>query len=115
MGAAIDRAVGDVLARGLPAGLARSAVGVELGQLLQSAVTAEIGEGATQTQVLDALQDACGDALAYAVVLELLLLLLLVASLDELQVLSGLPDTGLERGPGDLPAVPPWRSARRRR
>lgn len=59
-------------------------------------------------QVLDALQDACGDPLSYAVLLELLL----VASLDELQVLTGLPDSGLQRAPDVLP---PRRSARRRR
>ncbi len=111
MSAALERAVSDVLARGLPAGLARSAVGVELGQQLQSAITAEIADGATPDHVLDALQDACGDPLTYAVLLELLL----AASLDELQVIAGLPGSGLERGPAELPPAPSRRSAHRRR
>ena len=111
MTTATRRAVSDVLARGLPAGLSRSAVGVELGQHLQSAITADIADGATPEQLLDALQDACADPLSYAVVLELLL----VASLDELWVITGLPDTGLERGPAELAPAPPRRSKGRRR
>lgn len=70
-----------------------------------------MGEGNTPAQVLDALQDACGEPDVYATLLELLL----AARLDELQALTGLPDTGLQRGSDELPTPPPRRSARRRR
>lgn len=69
-----------------------------------------MGDGATPGEVLDTLQATCGDPLACAVLLELLL----AANLDELQVLAGLPDTELARGPAELPPVP-RRSTRRRR
>ena len=111
MSDAIERAVADVLARGLPGGLSRSRVGVELGQHLQSAITADMGDGMAPGEVLDALQRACADPLAYALVLELIL----VANLDELQVLAGLPDADLTRGPAELPPAPSRRSSRRRR
>jgi len=41
--------------------------------------------------------------------------LLLVASLDELWVITGLPDSGPERGPAELAPAPPRRSKGRRR
>lgn len=65
-----------------------SAVGVEVGQTLQASVTADIGEGAAPSDVIAALRDVCHqDPVVYARVLERLVL----ASLDELQVIAGYP------------------------
>lgn len=109
---ATRRAALDVLAHGLRGDLAHSAVGVELGQLLQSGITADVSDGATPGEVLEALRDACGqDAVAYARLLELIVL----AGLDELQVLAELPTSDLTPRPFDPPPAPPRRSARRRR
>jgi len=78
---------------------------------LQDVEHATQGDGMAPGEVLDALQRACADPLAYALVLELIL----VANLDELQVLAGLPDADLTRGPAELPPAPSRRSSRRRR
>lgn len=105
------RAVTDVIAHGLRGDLAQSAVGVELGQHLQSAITTDVGDGATPADIFTALREECGDdVLAYARLLELIVL----AGLDELQVIAGLAG-GLEPSSPAVPSAPPRRSPRRRR
>lgn len=80
------RAVRDVLSYGLRGDLARLVFGVELGGQLQSAITSDVSAGATPGEILEALRDACGrDPVAYARILELIV----VAGLDELQVIAG--------------------------
>lgn len=109
---ATRRAVADVLGHGLRGDLADSAVGVELEAQLQSGLTADVADGTTPGELLEALRDACGyDAVAYARLLELVVL----AGLDELQVLVGLPEMDLAQSSPDLPPAPPRRSPRRRR
>jgi len=72
MADATHRAVRDVLNHGLRGDLIASAVGVELGAQLQSAITSDTGDGATPTDILQALRDACDqDPVAYARLLEL--------------------------------------------
>lgn len=107
------RAVFDILAHGLRGDLVRSAVGAELGSQLQSATTADIGEGATPAEVLEAMREACGqDAVAYARLLELHVL----AALDELQLIAGISSGDeVARTLPDMPPAPSRRSARRRR
>lgn len=104
-------AVRDLLAHGLRGDLAHSQVGVDLGQHLRSALTADVGDGATAGDIVDALREECrDDVVAYVRLLELVV----VAGLDELQVLAGL--TGdLEPTTRDLPPAPPRRPTRRRR
>ncbi len=98
---ATHRAVRDVLNHGLHGDLIASAVGVELGAQLQSAITSDTGDGATPTRILQALRDACDqDPVAYARLLELIVL----ANLDELQVIAG-PPSGPERAMPD-PSTP---------
>ena len=109
---ATRRAVHDVLAHGLRGDFAQSAVGVELGSMLQSGLTADIGDGAEPGELLLALQEACGQqAVAYARVLELVVL----ASLDEVQVIAGFDGGDLAGTDVELPPAPPRRSPRRRR
>ncbi len=102
-----------MLAHGLRGDLADSVVGVELGQHLQSALTADVGDGATPGQLLEALRDACGqNPVAYARLLELVVL----AGLDELQILADLPTAlDLSRSTGPIDPPPPRRAPRRRR
>jgi hypothetical protein len=110
--AATCRAIQDVLTHGLRGDLARSAVGVELGQMLQSGLTSDIADGAAPGDLLVAIREACGqNAVAYARLLELAVL----ASLDELQVIAGLSDGDLLEPAHELPPPPPRRVARRRR
>lgn len=59
---ATRRAVGAVLAQGLRDDLACSVVGVELGAMLQSALTADIADGASPSELLEAMRDACDQA-----------------------------------------------------
>jgi len=109
---ATRRAVADVLAHGLRGDLVASAVGVELGAMLQSAITADVGDGATPSAILLALRDACDqDPVAYARLLELIVL----AGLDELQLIAGLSGIEPERGTPGPSSPPARRSARRRR
>lgn len=110
---ATHRAVLDVLGHGLRGDLVKSAVGVELGAQLQSALTADVAAGATPAELLVAIREACGQVpVAYARVLELVVL----AGLDELQILAVLPETDLSRGTDEpLAPAPPRRSPRRRR
>lgn len=99
-----------MLGHGLRGDLARSAVGVELGGLLQSAITSDVNDGATAGDILEALREACGeDPVAYARLLKLIVL----AGVEELQVIAGLSG-GPDRTVPDSPP-PPRRSARRRR
>ena len=108
---ATRRAVRDLLAHGLRGDLAHSQVGIELGQHLQSAITADVGDGATVVEVVDALREEAGaDVIAYARLLELIV----IAGLDELQVLTGLGD-GPQRDSQQHPPAPPRRPVRRRR
>ncbi|MGI9100728.1 MAG: hypothetical protein ACR2H2_19950 [Solirubrobacteraceae bacterium] len=108
---ATHRAVRDVLNHGLHGDLIASVVGVELGAQLQSAITSDTGDGATPGDILQALRDACDqDPVAYARLLELIVL----AAVDELQVIAG-PPGGPERAGPDVPPPPRRRSARRRR
>ena len=108
---AVHRAVRDVLAHGLRGDMTRSVVGVELGARLQSAITSDVGDGAAPGEILQALRDACGqDPVAYARMLELIVL----AGVDELQVIAGLP-AGSQRSAPDVPAAPPRRPPRRHR
>ena len=109
---ATRRAVADVLAHRLR-GDSVAAVGVDLGQHLQSALTNDIGEGGSPSELLLAIRDACGQTpVAHARILELVVL----ASLDEVQVPVDSPDNDLRRGSDEpLPSAPPRRSARRRR
>jgi hypothetical protein len=108
---ATHRAVRDVLNHGLRGDLIASAVGVELGAQLQSAITADVSDGATPADILQALRDACDqDPVAYARLLELIVL----AAVDELQVIAGPPGGPVPVIP-DLPPPPRRRSARRRR
>lgn len=77
---ATRRAALDVLAHGLRGDLAHSDVGVRLGYTLSAGAAADIAEGATRGEVLEALRDATGqDAVAYARLLELYVL----SQLDE--------------------------------
>ncbi len=109
---ATRRAVSDVLAHGLRGDLAHSAVGVELGQLLQSGITADMSDAARRGEIVEALREACGqDPVAYTRLVELVF----VAGLDELELLVELPDSATSRGSAELPPAPPRRSARRRR
>ncbi len=108
---ATHRAVRDVLNHGLHGDLIASAVGVELGAQLLSAITADTGDGATPADILHTLRTACDqDPVAYARLLELIVL----AGVDELQIIAG-PPHGPERAGPEMPAAPPRRSARRRR
>ena len=108
---ATHRAVRDVLDHGLHGDLIASAVGVELGAQLQSAITADTGDGATPGDILHTLRDACDqDPVAYARLLELIVL----AAVDELQVIAG-PPGGPEPATPTMPSPPRRRSARRRR
>jgi len=59
---ATHRAVRDVLNHGLHGDLIASGVGVELGAQLQSAITADVSDGATPGDILHALRDACDQA-----------------------------------------------------
>lgn len=109
---ATRRAVADVLTHGLRGDLVTSSVGVELGTILQSGLTADVGGGATASEVMLAIRSACeGDPVAYLRVLELVVL----AGLDELQVIAGLDAGELKPTGQDLPPAPPRRPARRRR
>lgn len=106
------RTAADLLAHGLRGDLADSAVGIELGGRLQSALTADIADGATPRQLLKALRDACDqDPVAYARMLELIVL----AGLDELQAIASPPSSTLQRGGTGPPPTPPRRTTRRRR
>jgi len=106
------RAVADLLAHGLRGDLADSAVGVELGGRLQSALTADIADGATPRQLLKAVREACDqDPVAYARMLELIVL----AGLDELQAIAGPPSSTRQRAETEPPPPPPPRTTRRRR
>jgi len=106
------RAAADLLAHGLRGDLADSAVGVELGGRLQSALTADIADGATPRQLLKAVREACDqDPVAYARMLELIVL----AGLDELQAIAGPPSSTLQRAETEPPPPPPPRTTRRRR
>ncbi len=108
---ATHRAVRDVRNHGLHGDLIASAVGVELGAQLQSAITADVSTGATPADILQTLRDACDqDPVAYARLLELIVL----ANVDELQIIAR-PPHGPERAGPEMPAAPPRRSARRRR
>lgn len=110
---ATRRAVLDVLGHGLRGDLVESAVGVELGSHLQNALTSDVADGASPGELLVAIREACGRVpMTYARVLELVVL----AGLDELQILAVLPETDLTRGSEEpLPPAPPRRSPRRRR
>ncbi len=109
---ATDRAVRDVLAHGLRGDLAHSTVGVELGALLQAGTAADISDGATPGEVLEALRAAADNRpVIYARLLELIVL----AGLDEAQLLATLPNSALTPAEHELPPPPPRRSARRRR
>jgi hypothetical protein len=100
------------LTHGLRGDLVTSSVGVEFGTILQSGVTADVADGATASEVMLAIRSACdGDPVAYLLVLELVVL----AGLDELQVIARLDAGELGRASPDLPPAPPRRSARRRR
>jgi len=78
-------------------------VGVELGQLLQSGITADMSDGARRGEIVEALREACGqDPAAYTRLVKLVF----VAGIDELELLVELSDTATSRGP---------RSCRRRR
>jgi hypothetical protein len=108
---ATRRAVRDLLTHGLRGDLAASVVGVELGSQLQNAITQDISDKTTPAAIINALREEClHDAHTYARLLELIVL----ASLDELQVIAGLPDTDTQPRLDDLPPAPPRRSARRR-
>ena len=77
-----------VLNHGLHGDLIASAVGLELGAQLQSAITSDVSDGATPGDILQALRGACDqDPVAYARLLELVVL----AGVDELQVIAGNP------------------------
>ncbi len=109
---ATRRAVLDVLGHGLRGDLAQSAVGVGLGTHLQAALTADISNGAAPGELMAAMREACDlDPVAYARVIELVVL----AGLDELQVIAGLSEGGPTPQRQDVPAAPPRRAARRRR
>ena len=58
--AATRRAVRDVLGHGLRGDLAHSQAGVDLGQHLATAVTADVGDGASVADVVTALRDEAG-------------------------------------------------------
>lgn len=108
---ATRRAVLDVLAHGLNGDLAHSAVGVELGALLQAGTAADVHDGATPGEVLQALRVAADNRpVLYARLLELIVL----AGLDEAQLLATLPTSDLAPTEHELPPPPPRRSARRR-
>lgn len=110
--AATRRAVRDVMNHGLRGDLAHSVVGVELGALLQSGLTADIADGATPGDLLVAIRETCEqDPVAYLRLLELVVL----AGLDELQVIASFDSPDTSRASEDLPPAPPRRSARRRR
>jgi len=107
---ATHRAVRDVLNHGLHGDLLASAVGVELGAQLQSAITSDTGDGATPGDILHTLREASSqDPVAYARLLELIVL----AALDELQIIAGPPGGPEPVIPTMLPP-PRRRSARRR-
>lgn len=106
------RAVYDVMTHGLRGDLAHSVVGVELGTLLQSGLTADIADGAAPGELLIAIREACGqDPVAYLRLLELVVL----AGLDELQVIASFDSPDISRASEDVPPAPPRRSTRRRR
>jgi hypothetical protein len=101
---ATRRAVHDVLSHGLRGDLAQSAVGVELGSMLQSGLTADISDGAEPGELLLALREACGQqAVAYARVLDLVVL----ASLEELQVIADFDGGDLARTDVEVPPPAP--------
>lgn len=109
---ATRRAVSDVLAHGFRGDLVQSKVGRELGAHLQSGLTEDVSEGVLPGDILEAMRDACEyDPVAYARMLELLVL----ASLDELQVLVGLPEPDWAQDTEELLPPPPRRPPRRRR
>jgi hypothetical protein len=109
---ATRRAVRDLLAHGLRGDLATSVVGVELGSQLQNAITQDIADQTTPAAIINALrEESLHDAHTYARLLELIVL----AGLDELQVIAALPDTDIQPRKDELPAAPPRRPARRRR
>jgi len=108
---ATHRAARDILGHGLRGDLIASAVGVELGAQLQSAITADVSDGATAGDILQTLRKACTQQpIAYARLLELIVL----AAVDELQIIAG-PPHGPEPATPDLSPPPRRRSARRRR
>jgi hypothetical protein len=109
---ATRRAVADVLNHGLRGDLAHSAVGVELGSILQSGLTMDVGDGAAPGELLEAIREACDqDPVAYLRLLELVVL----AGLDELQVIAGLPSSDIAPHGHEPPSPPPRRPQRRRR
>lgn len=109
---ATRRAVLDVIAHGLDGDLAHSTVGVELGAMLQAGTAADVHAGATPGEVLDELR-ACADSrpVLYARLLELIVL----AGLDEAQLLATLTHSDLTPSEHELPRSPPRRPARRHR
>lgn len=112
MADATRRAVLDVLAHGLRGDLARSAVGVELGAMLQAGTAADVHAGATPDEILEELRAAADNRpVVYARLLELIVL----AGLDEAQLLADLEQGGLQPITPELPPSPPRRSPRRRR
>ncbi len=107
---ATRRAVLDVLAHGLNGDLAHSTVGVELGAMLQAGTAADIHAGATPGEVLQELRAAADNRpVLYARLLELVVL----AGLDEAQLLATLPSSDLTLPEHDL--APPRPAPRRRR
>ena len=104
-----DRAVRDVLEHGLPDDLGGSELGVRLGAMLQSGTAGDVHDGASPAAVLQALRASARTPDLYARLLELIVL----AGLDEAQLLAGLPSSDISpRGPE--PVVPPARAVRSR-
>jgi len=104
------RAALDVLAHGLRGDLTDSKVGVELGAMLQTGTATDITEGATPGEVLRALRAAADQQpVLYARLLELIVL----AGLDEAQLIAGLSDGDLAPRQHDPPPAPPPRPPRR--
>lgn len=81
-----------------------------MGSTLQGAMTADVGDGAAVADIVGVMRDEAPDALTYARLLELLL----VAQVDELQVVAGLTGN-LEPFSLEVPPAPARRPARRPR
>lgn len=73
---ATQRAVSAVLASGVP-DVTQPAVDREAGSILRAAITADLRDGATSSDIIDALRRTCGnDRSAYTSLLELLVLVI---------------------------------------
>ena len=110
---ATRRAVLDVLAHGLAGDLALSAVGAELGAMLQAGVAADLAEGATRADVLGELRATASEPLVYARLLELVF----AAWLEEAELIASLSADSLVpvEADAETPIAPMRRSPRRRR